>query len=67
MARSVIPQVMNGVRTSIDDTLPLTCVIEASQLVDGHGVIKRKRKKRKEITTFSIFGFIFFFCFFFLI
>ena len=38
MARSVIPQAMNGVRTPIDDTLPMTCIIESSQLVGGHGV-----------------------------
>ncbi|CAF5123285.1 unnamed protein product, partial [Rotaria sp. Silwood1] len=38
MARSIIPQTINGVRTPIDDTLPMTCVIESSQLVEGHGV-----------------------------
>ncbi|CAF1267909.1 unnamed protein product [Rotaria sordida] len=38
MARSIIPQTLNGVRTPIDDTLPMTCVIENSQLVEGHGV-----------------------------
>ncbi|CAM4784437.1 unnamed protein product [Rotaria magnacalcarata] len=37
MARSIIPQTMNGVRTPIDDTLPLTCAIESSQLIEGHG------------------------------
>jgi hypothetical protein len=30
------PQTIIGV---IDDTLPLTCVIESSQLVEGHGVM----------------------------
>lgn len=38
MAKSIIPQLMNGVRTPVDDTLPMTCAIECSQLVDGHGV-----------------------------
>jgi hypothetical protein len=39
MARSITSQVINAVRTPIDDTLPLTCVIESSQLVEGHGVM----------------------------
>jgi hypothetical protein len=38
MARSITPQVINGVRIPIDDTLPLICVIENCQLVGGHGV-----------------------------
>ncbi|CAF1031753.1 unnamed protein product [Adineta ricciae] len=37
MARPIIPHLMNGVRTPIDDTLPMTCMIESSQLVEGHG------------------------------
>jgi len=39
MARAIIPQIINGVRTPIDDTLPMTCMIESSQLVEGHGVM----------------------------
>ncbi len=39
MAKSISPLVVNAVRTLIDDTLPLTCIIETSQLVEGHGVI----------------------------
>jgi PX domain-containing protein kinase-like protein len=34
---------MNGIRTSVDDTLPITCVIESSQLVEGHGVINKNK------------------------
>lgn len=41
MARSIIPQVMNGIRTPVDDTLAMTCTIESSQLVEGHGVTNK--------------------------
>ena len=27
-----------AMQTPADDTLPMTCVIESSQLTDGHGV-----------------------------
>ena len=33
MARAIVAS-----RAPIDDTLPMTCTIESSQLVDGHGV-----------------------------
>ncbi len=39
MARATIPVLTNGIRPSFDDTLPLICVIESSQLVEGHGVM----------------------------
>lgn len=39
MARSISPPQANGVRSLVDDTFPLTCVIESSQTVEGHGVI----------------------------
>ena len=43
MARSISPQVINGVRLPTDDTLPLICVIETCQLVEGHGVMSNHR------------------------
>jgi len=39
MTRPMSPLVMNGPRTLSDDSLPLTCIIEGSQLVEGHGVM----------------------------
>ncbi|CAF0988487.1 unnamed protein product [Adineta steineri] len=35
MARPIIPKIITDEQA--DDTLPLTCMIETSQLVDGHG------------------------------
>jgi len=39
MARPTTFQGTNGTRVLFDDTLPLNCVIESSQLVEGHGVM----------------------------
>jgi hypothetical protein len=41
MAQPISSQTMNGIRTLVDDTFPFTCVIESSQLVEGHGVINK--------------------------
>ncbi len=41
MARPNTSQGMNGARVPFDDTLPFTCVIESSQLVEGHGVMTK--------------------------
>lgn len=38
MARSLSPTTVNVIRATLDDTLPMTCTIESSQLVEGHGV-----------------------------
>lgn len=39
MAHPISTPTTNGIRPLFDDTLPLTCVIESSQPVEGHGVI----------------------------
>jgi hypothetical protein len=39
MARLIIPQRANHSEIPIDPTLPMTCVIESSYVINGHGVI----------------------------
>jgi hypothetical protein len=39
MARLIVPQRANNIQSPIDPTLPMTCVIESSYVVNGHGVI----------------------------
>jgi hypothetical protein len=41
MARLIVPQRATNIRSPIDDTLPMTCVIESSYIINGHGVINR--------------------------
>ncbi len=43
MARLNTSQATNGMRVSFDDTLPFKCVIESSQLVEGHGVMTKMK------------------------
>jgi len=39
MARFIVPQRANNIESPIDPTLPMTCVIESSYIINGHGVI----------------------------
>ncbi len=39
MARLIVPQRANNIQSPIDATLPMTCVIESSHVINGHGVI----------------------------
>ncbi len=41
MARLIVPQRANNIQSPIDPTLPMTCVIEGSYVVNGHGVINK--------------------------
>jgi hypothetical protein len=41
MARLIVPQGTASLHSPIDATLPMTCVIESSYVVDGHGVINK--------------------------
>jgi hypothetical protein len=39
MARLIVPQRAYNMELPIDPTLPMTCVIESSYVINGHGVI----------------------------
>jgi hypothetical protein len=41
MARLIVPQGTASIHSPIDALLPMTCVIESSYVVDGHGVINK--------------------------
>jgi hypothetical protein len=49
MARLIVPSRANNSQTSIDGTLPMTCVIESSYVVNGHGV-----RNKNSITKYLI-------------
>ncbi len=39
MARLIVPQRASNIESPIDATLPMTCVIESSYVINGHGVM----------------------------
>ncbi|CAF0936185.1 unnamed protein product [Adineta steineri] len=56
MARLIVPQRLSNVQSSIDATLPMTCTIESSYVVDGHGEysIRVTRMSNDPLTSWII-------------
>ncbi|CAF4280027.1 unnamed protein product, partial [Adineta steineri] len=56
MARLIVPQRLSNAQSSIDTTLPMTCTIESSYVVDGHGEysIRVTRMSNDPLTSWII-------------
>lgn len=42
MAHLIVPQRATNTQSPIDPTLPMTCTIESSYVINGHGVRNQK-------------------------